>query len=130
MSIHSRESLHEIFKVLNEFKNNTLTGVLHCFSGSLEEANQAIKLNFKIGIGGTITYKNSLQSKFLHKIDLKHIVVETDSPWLPPSPHRGKRNESSYTRIIAEKLAEIYQIPVEEVAEITTKSALEIYKIE
>jgi TatD DNase family protein len=129
VSIHSRNSLTEIFQVLKEFQGTRLTGVLHCFSGTKEEAEMAINMNFKLGIGGPITYKNSEQVKFLHEIGLEHIILETDSPWLPPVPHRGKRNESAYIALVAQKLAEIYNISVEEIAEITTKNATTLFRL-
>ena len=126
--IHCRESLNEILKVLKNRKVNC-GGVFHCFAGTIEEAKQIIELGFKLGIGGIVTFKNGQIDKFLHKIDIKHIVLETDSPYLAPTPHRGKRNESSFIDIICKKISDIYQLSYSEVAKITTQNSIEIFKI-
>lgn len=127
--IHSRYSFIEIHKIVKDLNTSELTGVFHCFTGSLEEANKIIDLGFMLGIGGVLTFKNSGLDKIVEKIDLKHIILETDSPYLTPVPFRGKRNESAYISYIAEKLAEIKNISIKEVAEITTKNAMDLFKI-
>lgn len=126
--IHQRECFSETFEIVKSKHNGLLRGIFHCFTGTIEQANQIISLGrFKIGIGGAITYKKSTLVDVLRQIDLKHIVLETDSPYLTPVPHRGKRNESAYLLLIANKIAEIKEITLDEVAEITTKNALEIF---
>lgn len=129
INIHCRDAFDEIFEVLELEKADDLFGVFHCFSGTYEQALQAISYNMKLGIGGVVTFKNGKIDQFLNQIDLKHIVLETDSPYLAPVPHRGKRNESSYVTLVAEKLSEIYQLPVEEIARITTENSREIFGI-
>jgi TatD DNase family protein len=127
--IHCRESFDEIFEILEEEKAEDLFGIFHCFTGTLEQAHQAISLNMKLGIGGVVTFKNGKIDQFLNQIDLKHIVLETDSPYLSPSPYRGKRNESSYIIMVLEKLSEIYTLPQEIIAEITTANSKDIFKV-
>ena len=106
-----------------------LTGIFHCFSGNESEAKRIMEYKtFKLGIGGSVTYKNSSLPSILKNIPLSYIVLETDSPFLPPTPHRGKRNESSYIPIIGDFVATIYEIPTKEIAKITTQNALEIFK--
>jgi TatD DNase family protein len=126
--IHCRDAFDEIFEILEAEQGTDLYGIFHCFTGTLAQAKQAISYNMKLGIGGVATFKNGKIDRFLNEIALEHIVLETDSPYLAPSPHRGKRNESSYLTIIAEKLAHIYQIPLEEIAKITTANALAVFK--
>ena len=126
--IHTRNSFSEAFEIVREQNTKSLKGIFHCFSGSLQEARQIISLGgFKMGIGGVLTFKNSGLEKVVKEIDLKHLVLETDSPYLAPAPHRGKRNESSYMTLVAKKLAEIKNLSVEEVADATTKNAKEIF---
>lgn len=125
--IHARESLQEIFQILDEEYREGLKGVFHCFGGTVEEANKIISYGFKMGIGGTVTYKNSKLPEVLKSVDIKHLVLETDAPYLPPVPHRGQRNESSYVKLVALKLCDIYGISLEEVAQITTYNAHEIF---
>lgn len=126
--IHQRECFHDLFEIVKAQNQEALHGIFHCFTGTLEEANKIISLNsFKMGIGGALTYKNSKLPEVLKQIDLKHIVLETDSPYLPPVPYRGKRNESSYITFVAQKVAEIKGITAEEVAEVTTRNAEEIF---
>lgn len=127
--IHCRESFDEIFEVLESEKSDDLFGIFHCFTGDYAQAQRAISFQMKLGIGGVVTFKNGKIDTFLNQIDLKHIVLETDSPYLAPVPYRGKRNESSYVRLVAEKIAELYQIPVEEVARITTANSKAIFGI-
>lgn len=127
--IHSRESFNEIFEILEEEKSPDLFGIFHCFTGTYEQALQAISYNMKLGIGGVVTFKNGKIDQFLNQIDLKHIVLETDSPYLAPIPYRGKRNESSYILNVVHKLAEIYKVSPEEIARITTENAKDIFGI-
>jgi TatD DNase family protein len=127
--IHCREAFDEIFEILEEEKSEDLFGVFHCFSGTYEQAIQAISYNMKLGIGGVVTFKNGKIDQFLNKIDLKHIVLETDSPYLAPIPYRGKRNESSYIVNVVHKLAEIYSCTPEEIARITTKNSKSVFGI-
>lgn len=127
--IHSRNSFDEIVEILEKHTDDKLRGIFHCFSGTKEQAEKAISLGFKLGIGGVLTYKNSGLDKAITDIDLKHLVLETDSPYLTPTPHRGKRNESGYITLVAQKLAEIKNISLEEVAEITTANSKNIFGI-
>jgi TatD DNase family protein len=127
--IHCREAFNEIFEILEEEKSNDLFGIFHCFSGTYEQALQAISYNMKLGIGGVVTFKNGKIDQFLNQIDIKHIVLETDSPYLAPVPFRGKRNESSYLVNVVDKLAIIYNLPQEEIARITTENSATIFGI-
>ncbi len=127
--IHCREAFDEIFEVLEQEKSDDLFGIFHCFTGTLEQAHQAISYNMKLGIGGVVTFKNGKIDQFLNKIDLQHIVLETDSPYLAPKPYRGKRNESLYIIKVLEKLAELYTISVEDIADITTKNSKHVFGI-
>jgi TatD DNase family protein len=127
--IHCREAFDEIFNVLDEVNDDKLFGIFHCFTGTLEQAHKAISLNMKLGIGGVATFKNGKIDQFLEEIDLKHIVLETDAPYLAPKPYRGKRNESSYIIKVVEKLAEIYNVSEEKIAEITTQNSKDIFGI-
>jgi len=127
--IHCREAFDEIFEILEKEKADNLFGIFHCFTGTIEQAHQAISYNMKLGIGGVVTFKNGKIDKFLNQIELKHIVLETDSPYLSPIPYRGKRNESSYIIKVLEKLSEIYMISQEKIAEITTSNSKEIFKV-
>lgn len=127
--IHCREAFNEIFEVLESEKSDHLYGIFHCFTGTLEQARQAISYNMKLGIGGVVTFKNGKIDQFLNKIHLKHIVLETDSPYLSPVPYRGKRNESSNILKVLDKLSYIYDIPKEEIAHITTKNSKSVFKI-
>jgi len=129
INIHCRDAFNEVFEVLESEKGDDLYGIFHCFTGDFEQAQKAISYNMKLGIGGVATFKNGKIDQFLADIGLKHIVLETDSPYLSPVPYRGKRNESSYTLLVAEKLAEIYNLPVEKIAEITTQNSKEVYGI-
>ncbi|MBL7885864.1 MAG: TatD family hydrolase [Flavobacterium sp.] len=129
INIHCRDAFDEIFEVLESERSDDLFGIFHCFTGDFNQAQQAIGLNLKLGIGGVATFKNGKIDQFLNQIDLQHIVLETDSPYLAPVPHRGKRNESSYTVLVAQKLAEIYGVSVEEIASITTQNSKAIFGI-
>tara|TARA_E500000331_G_scaffold9589_1_gene8922 strand:+ start:1312 stop:2073 length:762 start_codon:yes stop_codon:yes gene_type:complete len=126
--IHSRESFNEIFEVLKKYKSDKLRGIFHCFTGNQDQAKKIIDLNFFLGIGGVVTFKNGKISEFLSSIPLNKIVLETDSPYLAPAPYRGKRNESSYLSIIASKLSEIYNLDVSEISRITQQNSNEIFE--
>jgi TatD DNase family protein len=125
--IHSRDSMEQTISVVRERQNGKLRGIFHCFNDDERSATQIIELGFFLGIGGPITYKNSKLPGTLKNIALENLVLETDSPYLPPAPFRGKRNESSYLIYVAEKLSEIKAIPVKEIASITTSNALRIF---
>ena len=127
--IHCREAFDEIFEILEEEKSADLFGIFHCFSGTLEQALQAISYNMKLGIGGVVTFKNGKIDQFLDQIDLKHLVLETDSPYLAPVPFRGKRNESSYLVNVVDKLATIYNRTREEIATVTTENSKAVFGI-
>lgn len=127
--IHCRDAFDEVFEVLEQEKGDDLYGIFHCFTGTLEQAHQAISYNMKLGIGGVATFKNGKIDTFLNQIDLKHIVLETDAPYLAPTPYRGKRNESSYIIKVLEKLSSIYSMPEEEIAAITTKNSKDVFGI-
>lgn len=129
INIHCRDAFDAVFEILEAEKATDLFGIFHCFSGDLDQAHQAIELGLKLGIGGVSTFKNGKIDQFIHEIDLKHIVLETDSPYLAPVPHRGKRNESSYVYLIAQKLAQLYNCSFEEIALRTTQNAKEIFGI-
>lgn len=128
IAIHSRESTPILIEILKKRKENP-RGVFHCFTGSLEEANEIIKLGFYLGIGGVVTYKNTNLRDTLKQISLNKIVLETDSPYLPPVPYRGKRNESAYTKLIAETLCTVYEKGLKEIADITTQNAKTLFEI-
>ena len=127
--IHCREAFNEIFEILDKENCPKLRGVFHCFTGSLKQAKRAIDLGFVLGIGGVVTFKNGGIDKFLNQIDLKYIVLETDSPYLAPVPFRGKRNESSYIIHVVEKLSEVYGLSKKEIADITTKNAEKVFAL-
>lgn len=126
--IHTRESFDETFDVLERKKHPKLRGIFHCFSGNLEQAKHALDLNFILGIGGVVTFKNGKIDQFLNEIPLEKIVLETDSPYLAPVPFRGKRNESSYLDLVAGKLVDIYQKDFVEIDRITTENARRMFK--
>jgi TatD DNase family protein len=127
--IHSREAFREIFQVLDEFKGRNLRGVFHAFSGDLPTAEKATGMGFKLGIGGIVTFKNSGLDRVLKEVKPENLLIETDSPYLAPVPHRGKRNESAYANIIAQKLAEIYEADIGEIASITTDNAINLFRL-
>lgn len=129
VSIHSREATEEIIKIIKTEKLEELRGIFHCFSGNEQQAKTVINMGFYLGIGGTITYKKSTLPEVIFSIGIDKTVLETDSPYLPPIPHRGKRNETSYIPLIAQKLAEITGLTNEEVAEITTNNSKKIFGI-
>jgi TatD DNase family protein len=125
--IHTRNAMQETINAVKPFAAKGLKGIFHCFGGSYESAKQIIDLGFLLGIGGVLTYKNAGLPEVLAKIDMEHLVLETDAPYLPPVPFRGKRNESAYLLNIAEKLAEVKNMHPETVGEITTANALKIF---
>ncbi|KQT26037.1 hydrolase TatD [Chryseobacterium sp. Leaf405] len=125
--IHTRESFDETFEVLERKKHPKLRGIFHCFSGNVEQAKHAIDLNFILGIGGVVTFKNGRIDQFLNEIPLDKIVLETDSPYLAPVPNRGKRNESSYLDLVAGKLVDIYKTDFSEIDRITTENAKKMF---
>lgn len=127
--IHCREAFDEIFEVLEGENHDGLFGIFHCFTGTLEQAKRAISFNMKLGIGGVVTFKNGKIDQFLNQIDLKHIVLETDAPYIAPVPYRGKRNESAYIIEVLNKLSEIYNVPSEKIATITTQNSKEVFGI-
>lgn len=127
--IHCRESFNEIFEVLEDVNDERLFGIFHCFTGNFEQAKRALSFHMKLGIGGVVTFKNGGIDKFLHKIPIKNIVLETDSPYLAPVPFRGKRNESSYMIKILDKLVDIYNLTPQEIAKITTQNSIDIFGI-
>lgn len=127
--IHCRDSFDEIFEVLEEEKSEDLFGIFHCFTGTEEQAKKALTYNMKLGIGGVLTFKNGKIDTFLKKIDLNHIVLETDSPYLAPVPYRGKRNESVYLLLVLKKLSEIYGLDEMLIADITTQNSKEVFGI-
>ncbi|CAM2829091.1 TatD family hydrolase [Flavobacterium frigoris] len=127
--IHCREAFDEVFEILEEEKSPELFGIFHCFTGTYEQALQAISYNMKLGIGGVVTFKNGKIDQFLNQIDLKHIVLETDSPYLAPIPFRGKRNESSYLLNVIDKLAGIYNLSAKDIANSTTENSKMIFGI-
>lgn len=127
--IHTRNAFYEAIRCLKTFKNAKFKGVFHCFGGSVQDAQTAIHLGFKLGIGGTVTYKNSGLNLVLAEIGLEHLILETDAPYLTPVPYRGKQNESSYIPLVAQKIAEIKNISVEEVAAVTTQNSVALFGI-
>lgn len=127
--IHCRDAFDEIFEILEEEKSEDLFGIFHCFTGTLEQAQKAISYNMKLGIGGVVTFKNGKIDKFLDQIDIKNIVLETDSPYLAPTPFRGKRNESSYIEQVVGKLVDIYGLSFDEISEITTHNSKEVFGV-
>jgi TatD DNase family protein len=127
--IHSRESTPDCIAIVREKQNGRLKGIFHCFSGSPDEAKEIISLGFYLGIGGVVTYKKSTLPDIIKEIPLQHIVLETDAPYLAPAPYRGKRNESSYIPVIAQKIAEIKNITLEEVAMVTTSNSEKVFNL-
>lgn len=125
--IHSRESTKDTIATVAKYKSKNVRGVFHCFTGSIETAREIMKLGFYLGIGGVSTYKNAGLKEVLKEIPMSHIVLETDAPYLSPVPYRGKRNESLYLPIIAQNLAQIKNIPLEEVEHITTQNAQNLF---
>jgi TatD DNase family protein len=127
--IHSRDAFPEVFSILDEFKGKKIKGVFHAFTGSLEDAEKAINLGFKLGIGGIVTFKNSGLDRIVYKTGPENLILETDSPYLAPVPYRGKRNESAYISIINRKLADIFGIKEEEMASITYSNSVSLFNL-
>lgn len=128
--IHCRDAFDEIFEILDEENDENMRGIFHCFTGSLEQAQKIINYGgFKLGIGGVVTFKNAGLDKVVEQLDLAHLVLETDAPYLAPVPYRGKRNESAYLTEIATKIASLKQVSLEEVASITTKNSIEVFGV-
>ena len=125
--IHCRDAFNDIYDILIKNESEKLRGILHCFTGSLDDAKKLIDLNFKIGIGGVVTFKNGGIDKFLNQIDISNIVLETDSPYLAPTPHRGKRNESSYITYVIDKLSEIYGLSTLDIINQTSLNASDVF---
>lgn len=125
--IHSREANREAIEVVRAAQDGRLRGIFHCFSGTLDEAKEMIALGFMLGVGGSLTYPKSTLPEVLREVPLEHIVLETDSPYLPPVPHRGKRNESAYIRLVAEMLSEVKVLPLAEIARKTTENARRMF---
>jgi TatD DNase family protein len=127
--VHSRDAFEETMKVLKRFDDGSLRGVFHCFSGSVEQAKRVVDMGVHLGIGGVVTFKNSKLWQVVEGFDLEHILLETDAPFIAPHPHRGTRNEPAYIPLIAQRIAEIKNIPLETVAEITTAQTLKLFGI-
>lgn len=127
--IHCRDAFDELFELLEELKDDKLFGILHCFTGTIEQAKLALSLGFSLGIGGVVTFKNAGLDKVIQQIALEHLVLETDAPYLAPIPYRGKPNESSYLIYIAQKIADLHETSIEEVARITTENSKKIFKV-
>jgi len=127
--IHCRDAFDEVFEVLQQEHDERLRGIFHCFTGTPEQAKKVITLGFYLGIGGVVTYKNAGLDKTVQQIDLKHIVLETDSPYLTPVPHRGKPNESSYLIYVAEKVAELHKTDIQTVAKVTTENSKLVFGV-
>ena len=125
--IHCRDAFNEVFEVLELEKSDDLNGIFHCFTGTLEQAKKAISYNMKLGIGGVVTFKNGKIDQYLSKIPISEIVLETDAPYLSPTPFRGKRNESAYLLHILEKVASIYKLERDVIARITTQNSIDIF---
>lgn len=127
--IHVRDSFNEVYSIVKEEQDGSLKGVFHCFSGDENEAQKVIDVGFMLGIGGVVTFKNSNLSQVLEKIEIRNLVLETDSPYLSPEPKRGRRNESSFLVYIAQRVSEIYQVPLKDVVDITTANARSLFGI-
>jgi len=131
IAIHARDAFQEIYEIIDELNDDRLTGVFHCFTGTEEDANKILSYGgFKLGIGGVLTYKNGKVDEALKNVGLEHLILETDSPYLPPVPHRGKRNESAYLLHIAEKLADVYNVTLKEIEQKTSQNARELFRLQ
>jgi TatD DNase family protein len=129
--IHVRDAFDEVFEVVDRCNDERLRGVFHCFTGTKEQAEHIIQYGgFQLGIGGVLTFKNGKIDRFIHEIGLEHLVLETDAPYLAPVPHRGKRNEPSYTALVLEKLAGCFQMEPDEVASVTTRNAASLFRLD
>ena len=128
--IHCRDAYKDVIDILEKKKNKNLRGIFHCFTGTYEDAQRIINLDFSLGIGGVVTFKNGKIDQFLNKISLKNIVLETDSPYLAPVPYRGKRNESSYIIHVVEKLSEIYDMKMDQIIRQTSLNSYKIFNFD
>lgn len=129
VSLHIRSAYGEAMEILRKFEGTRLTGILHCFSGGIQEAEWAIRHNFLIGVGGVVTFKNNKLQEIVKRVGLEHIALETDSPFLSPTPYRGTRNESAYIPIIAQKVADVCECSIEHVAEVTTANVERVFDL-
>ena len=129
VAIHTRDSFDDAIEIVEQEQDGTLNGVFHCFGGTVEEGNRVMDVGFYMGIGGVATFKKSNHAEVLPQLGLERIILETDSPYLAPTPYRGKRNESAYTAIVAQKLASIYEVGLDQIAEKTTKNAMELFRL-
>lgn len=128
--IHARDSFDELFELVDELNDDRLTGVFHCFTGTLEQAHHIINYGgFYLGIGGVVTFKNAGIDKTVAQLPLEHLILETDAPYLAPAPYRGQRNESAYVERVALKVADVQKCTIERIAEITTQNALKLFKL-
>ncbi|MBK6266322.1 TatD family hydrolase [Marivirga sp. S37H4] len=125
--LHCRDSFQETFEIVKSMNDENLKGVFHCFSGTAEQAKEVIDLGFYIGVGGVVTFKNGGLAEYVPDIDVNRIVLETDAPYLAPAPNRGKRNEPAYLSIIAQKIADLKEIPLQELVQITSKNATQLF---
>lgn len=130
IAIHSRDSLDETIEMVSKYQNGSLSGVFHCFNGTPEQALKIADVGFKMGIGGVATFKKAGVDKVVAGIPLEHLILETDAPYLSPTPHRGKRNEPSYIPLVAHKIAEVQGITLDHVAKVTTANAEALFQIE
>ena len=128
--IHTRNSFNEAYEIVEKLNDKNLSGVFHCFSGTLDDAKKIIDLeSFYLGIGGVVTFKNGGIDKIINQISLEHLILETDSPYLTPVPNRGKRNESKHILDIAKKLSEIYEVSINDISKKTTHNANKLFKL-
>ena len=128
--LHNRDSTTDLLDLIESEQNGTLRGVWHCFTGTVDEGKRAIDMGFQLGIGGVVTFKNGGVDKTVKQLDLNHLILETDSPYLAPTPHRGKRNEPMYTQLVGIKLSEIFDIPLSEIDHITSLNARNLFTLE
>lgn len=129
VAVHIRDSYNEVWRIIKMYTEKGLQGVLHCFPGNEIQAAEAVKAGLYLGIGGVVTFKNSLMQKVVQTVGLEHILLETDAPYLTPAPHRGKRNEPAYVLFVAQKIAELCNVSVSQVADATTANAENLFKI-
>ena len=127
--LHNRESTTDLLDIIDEEQDGSIRGVWHCFNGTVDEGKRAIDLGLQLGIGGVVTFKNGGVDKTVKQLDINHFILETDAPYLAPTPHRGKRNEPMYTQLVAIKLSEIFGLPLSEIDQITTSNARSLFKI-
>jgi TatD DNase family protein len=129
VALHIRKAHNEVFGLLRDLNRHTYRGVMHCFGGSVQEAQRAVEMGFHLGIGGVVTFKNAGMAEVVKSVPLERLLLETDAPYLSPVPHRGQRNESSYIPLIAQRIADLRGITVDEVAEVTTTSARKLFNL-